>query len=383
MLSCQRDLFSLPAGMHYLNCAYMGPLPKATQAAGVAGVAAKAVPARITPPDFFAPGERLRTLMGQLVNAGPDRVALIPAVSYGVALIDHNIPLRAGQNVVIPDEEFPSNVYAWRDRCRRVGAELRLVPRPRDAQQPGLKWNQAVLEAIDAHTALVTLTAVHWTDGTLFDLERIGAKARAHDALFVVDGTQSVGALPFDFAALQPDALICAGYKWLLGPYQLGTMVCGDRLLELQPLEMSWINRRHSEDFSRLIDYQDDFQDGARRYDVGERSNPITLPMLNASLEQIAAWGVERIQAYCSELGRALDEALAGSPFIVAPPGERAGHLFGVRLPDPRGIPRALETLRAHEVYVSLRGTSLRVSPHLYNDAADIEALAAALRASL
>lgn len=383
MLSCQREMFSLPEELHYLNCAYMGPLSKATQAAGVSGVGVKAVPVTISSEDFFAPAETLRSLMGQLVNASPERVALITAVSYGVALLDHNLKLASAQNVVMPAEEFPSNVYSWMDRCRKTGAALRQVPRPMDTRHPGDRWTQALLDAIDADTALVTLTAVHWTDGTRFDLERIGKKAREAGALFVVDGTQSVGALPFDFESVQPDALLCTGYKWLLGPYGLGLMVFGDRLMELEPLEMNWINRHASEDFSQLINYQENFQSGARRYDFGERSNPITLPMLISSLQQVLDWGVENIQEYTVHLGETLDDALAGSPFMVAAKEDRVGHIFGIRLPDAGKIERVMEILQERGVHVSLRGTSVRVSPNIYNTPRDIQALADALKASI
>ncbi len=360
----------------------MGPLLKSSQEAGVAGVRAKANPAGILAEDFFAPAENLREQMGRLVHSGAERVGLIPAVSYGVAIVEKNAPLRAGQNVVVPAEEFPSNIYSWMRRCEQSGAELRLVPRPMDTQHPGVKWNDDLLAAIDRDTAVVTLTAVHWTDGTRFDLERIGARAREVGALFIVDGTQSVGALTFDFEAVQPDALICAGYKWLLGPYGLGFIVCGDRLMEGEPLEMNWINRRFSEDFSRLIDYQTEYQQGARRYDFGERSNPITLRMLDSSLTQILSWGVENIQAYCVNLAEILEEALAGSSYLVAPRAERTGHLFGVRLPNAEDIPKVMATLRERGISVSQRGTSVRVSPHLYNTPQDMQALADALIAA-
>lgn len=382
MLTNQAHLFSLPEGMHYLNCAYMSPLMKSVEAAGIEGVRAKRVPARITAGDFFAPGESLRLRMGQLVNAEPDRVALIPAVSYGVAIITHNVRLRQGQNVVTPGEEFPSNIYGWQHRCRRDGGELRIVPRPQDKQHAGHRWNDAIVDAIDGNTAIVSLTAVHWTDGTWFDLERIGARARQVGAAFIVDGTQSVGALPFDFKAVRPDALICAGYKWLLGPYGLGFIVMGDRFMEGTPIEMNWINREGSEDFSQLINYRDGYQPGARRYDVGERSNPILIPMLNAALRQLLDWGVASIQGYCAQLEAHLGEALAGTDFLLAPQAERASHLFGIRLPDPHGLPRVLQALQEREIYVSLRGTSVRVSPNVYNTPEDMHALVDALKAA-
>jgi selenocysteine lyase/cysteine desulfurase len=270
------------------------------------------------------------------------------------------------------------------DHCAREGAELRIVPRPTDAQKPGRAWNERILDAIDADTAVVTLTAVHWTDGTRFDLEPIGRRTREVGGLFVVDGTQSIGALPFDFAAVKPDLLVCAGYKWLLGPYQYGFAVVGERLIAGRPFEMNWINREHSEDFAHLVDYRTGYQPGARRFDAGEHSNFIMVPMLNESLRLIQEWGVENIQDYCAGLGRALSEALGETAgFTVNPPEERGAHLFGVRVPHPEVIPAILEQLSLRKVFVSQRGDSVRVSPNVYNTPGDMAALAEALHAAL
>jgi selenocysteine lyase/cysteine desulfurase len=380
IMQCQRHLFSLPASQHYLNCAYMSPLLKSVQDAGIAAVGLKASPADIGGAEFFEPVETLRDRFARLVNTSADRVACIPAASYGVAVAVHNTPLRAGQNVVIPAEEFPSNVYGWMSACDRSGAELRLVERP-DGPPSAAAWNARVLEAIDRNTASVTLTDVHYTDGTPFDLDAIGQRAREVGALFVVDGTQSVGALPFDFDRLQPDLLVCAGYKWMLGPYQYGLIAVGDRLLDGEPFEHNWINRKDSENFSNLSQYRREYQPGGRRFDTGERSNFILVAMLNEGLKQILTWGVTAIRDYCAVLSGDVEAALADSPYVMAPVAERSPHLFGIRVPDGERLPAILEDLRRREVYVSQRGTSLRVSPHVYNTPDDLGALVEALRA--
>ena len=381
-MRCQRHLFSLPASQHYLNCAYMSPLLKSVQEAGAAALTLKASPADITGTDFFEPVETLRESFATLINTSADRIACIPAASYGVAVAVHNTPLRAGQNVVIPAEDFPSNVYGWMAACDRSGAELRLVDRP-EAPPSASAWNTRVLEAIDRNTAAVTLTDVHWTDGTPFDMDAIGRRAREVDALFVIDGTQSVGALPFDFNRLQPDLLVCAGYKWLLGPYQYGLIAVGDRLLDGEPFEHNWVNRKDSENFSNLSQYRREYGTGARRFDTGERSNFILVAMLNEGLRQILNWGVTSIRDYCVGLSGDVRAALADSPYVMAPAKDRSPHLFGIRVPDAERLPALLEDLSRREVYVSQRGDSLRVSPHVYNTPDDLGALVEALRAAI
>jgi selenocysteine lyase/cysteine desulfurase len=382
MLSCQKDLFSLPPEMRYLNCANLSPLMKAVEAAGVEGIRRKAVP-RIQPADWFPDVEALRAALAQIIHATPDDIALVPSVSYGVSIATHHIRLKPGQNIVLPGEEFPSNVYGWAERCKRDGGTMRFVARPEPSQGVSREWSARVCEAIDQNTAVVSLTVVHWTDGTPFDLAAIGKRAREVGAWFIIDGTQSVGALPFDFAAVQPDLLVCAGYKWLLGPYQYGFVAVGPRMMEAEPLEMNWINREGSEDFTQLTRYRDGYRKGARRFDAGEHSNFILVPMLLAAVRQVLAWSVPEIQAYCETLTRGLAAELGEGPFEMAAPPDRYGHMFGVRVPPGMPLPKIVEALRAKNVYVSVRGSAVRVSPHVFNTPEDLHALAEALRGVL
>jgi selenocysteine lyase/cysteine desulfurase len=379
-LACQRDAFGLPEDLHYLNCAYMGPLPRVTEEAGVEGVRKKRVPITIHPEDFFATSDKVRRLFSELVGAGdPSRVAILPGVSYGVAIAARNLPVAAGQNVVMTHEQFPGNVHAWTRLARERGAEVRFAVPPAGAGR-GQAWNEALLGHIDSATAVVAVPHVHWTDGTRFDLVAIGRRCREVGAALVVDATQSVGALPFDVAEIQPDALIVAAYKWLLGPYAVGMGYFGPRFDDGTPLEETWIGREKSEDFQNLVNYRDGYQPGAVRYDVAERSNFALLPMVATSLELITAWGPARIQEYCRSLtATALDEA-AGLGFTVEDARWRGSHLFGLRMPPGLDLVALKGALERRKVVASLRGTALRLSPNVYNDASDIGALVDGLR---
>lgn len=382
-LVCQRDRFSIPSEVHYLNCAYMGPLPRVAQEAGVAGLARKAVPTGIAPRDFFEDAERARALFARVIRA-PDAsgVAITPAVSYGSAIVARNLAARPGGRIVMVGEQFPSNVYAWRSLASRAGLDLVVVDPP-DSRARGQAWNTAVLEAIGTDTVLVALPQVHWTDGTRFDLEAIGAAARRQGAAFVVDATQSAGAMPFDVGRIGADAVFCAGYKWLLGPYGIGFTWLGERFADAVPLEETWIGRGGSEDFQGLVQYRDDYQPGAARFDVGERSNFILLPMLVASLELITGWGPDAIQAYCRTLVAPAVEQAVALGFTAEDPAWRGAHLFGLRAPADTDLRALQAALAAHNVHVSLRGSAVRISPNVYNDAGDVEAFAGALRAAL
>lgn len=383
MLECRRQLFSIPEGEHYLNCAYMGPLSRRVQKAGIAGIARKANPGAIAARDFFEQSDVLRGLFARLINApDPARIAIQPAASYGIATIARNTHCASGQNIVIAGEQFPSNVYAWRRLCRRTGAELRTVPPPR-SERRGESWNAELLEAIDPGTAVVALPQVHWTDGTRFDLERIGKRAREHGAALVVDATQSIGAHPFDLRLIHADAVVCAGYKWLLGPYAIALTYIGQRYDDGEPLEETWIARADSENFQGLINYHDDYQPGAIRYDVGERSNFILVPMMIAALEQILEWRPDRIQEYCAALMRDVVAEASTLGFRVEHEPWRGAHLFGLRTPAHLDLAALQQSLQRQRVSASLRGSALRVSPNVYNDAGDAHALLEVLRASV
>ena len=190
------------------------------------------------------------------------------------------------------DEEYPSGIYAWRAAARRSGAEILTV-----AREPGQTWTDAVLAALDERVAIVSVPNVHWTDGALVDLSAIARRSRELGARLVIDGSQSVGAMPLDVEELQLDFVVVVGYKWLLGPFSVGYLYVAEEHRGGEPLEENWIVRAGSEDFARLVDYTDEYQPGARRFDVGQRTKFELMPMAIAALEQIVEWGVPRVAA--------------------------------------------------------------------------------------
>lgn len=382
MLSCQKAHFDLPDDLHYLNSGYMSPLARVVEEAGIAGMRRKRVPSEIASPDFFTESDALRERFAALVHSpDPQRVALVPSASYGLAAVARNVRIGRGQKAVVAQDQFPSNVYPWQRLAALHGGTVQAVGPPEAAPGRGQSWNERLLEAIDARTALVALPQVHWADGTWFDLEAIGQRAREVGAVFVVDGTQSVGAMPFDLGRIRPDALVCAGYKWLLGPYSLGLAWYGPRFDDGVPLEENWIARAGSEDFSGLVQYGADYQPGAIRYDVGERSNFILVPMLHAALGLLHGWGVANIQAYSRTLTDGVWTAVQALGFQVEDAAWRGHHLVGVRVPPPLSMERLRTALAARNVAVSVRGHAVRVSTHLYNDEADLAALLDAFQA--
>lgn len=369
----QRHLFLLPDDATYLNCAYMSPMLRSVDAAAMEGLAKKRYPALVTRDDYFNDAAAIRSLFADLIQGSADAVALIPSASYGIATVLRNISPKGRKKAITIKDEFPSGYLSIERWCRDAGVELQVIGPDADAPK-SRSWNKNILEAINRDTALVLLSSVHWMDGTLFDLQAIGERCREMGCSFVIDGTQSVGALPFDVRSIPCDALVCAGYKWLMGPYGMGLMWLHPSLHEGQPLEESWMNRSNAKDFANLTQYAMDYQPGAGRYNAGEHGNFLLLPMLRKALEQIIQWTPEAIQQHSQELANYLQQVLPGA---IA--SGMAGHLFGIQLhghDNPVGL---IEQLQHERISVSLRGNFLRISPHVYNNHADIDKLCSIL----
>lgn len=363
----QRALFDIPRERAYFDCAKMSPLLNAALAAGRHGLARKAHPWEIEAPDFFDESELVRGLFARLIGAEAGDVAIVPSVSYGLATALSNLSIAPGQTIVILAEDFPSTVFATRALAERSGARLVTVGRPEDGG-----WAEAILDAIGEETALVCCPHVHWVCGALLDVAAIGRRCHAVGAALVLDTTQSCGALPMDLAAVDPDWMVAASYKWLLGPYSLGFLYAAPRRQQGRPLEEGWVTRLGAEDFRRLIDYPAELDPSARRYDMGERSNFALLPVAGAAISQLLDWGVANLSETLGAYNRRLARRLTALGLDV--PGGRAPHYISARF--PRGLPDAIgERLAAAGVHVSLRGDRMRITAHLYNDEEDAERL--------
>ncbi len=377
MLDCQKQLFDLAPNVHYINGAYMSPITQKSHALGVAAVGRKRNPFTIAPADFFSDVDHLKQQFARLVNAAEwQRVAIIPSVSYGIATVAQNLHLRPGQNIVVAEAQFPSNVYAWRSMAKDKSLTIQTIAYPVELQRGrGKAWNARILEAITPDTGLVALAHVHWANGTRFDLAAIGARCREVGAALVIDGTQSVGALPFDVEAFGVDALICGGYKWLMGPYALGYAYYGSRFDHGKPLEETWMGRRNAQDFTSLVDYRDEYEPFSGRYDMGEKSSFIHVPMALEAIRQLLEWQPERIQAYCNALTEEAVTRWQQRGYWVEEAEWRAAHLFGIQLPKDIAAELLLKKLAEKRIFVSVRGEFVRISPNVYNDREDIAAL--------
>ena len=382
LLTSQRHHFSLPEEVSYLNCAYMSPLSNEVINIGQQGLIKKARPYQILPSEFFEPVDEVKHKFASLLDVrSHEHISVIPSVSYGFATVAKNLKVKPGQNLVITGEQFPSNVYCW----HRVSESESLTIKTIDSNpfDKGIDWSQQILDAIDADTALVSMGILHWANGTVFDIKAIREKTWSVGAKLVLDGTQAIGAMPFSVTSLQPDALICAAYKWLMGPYSLALAYFGPGFDDGIPLEENWINRLNSDDFRNQVSYQSQYRPHATRYDMGEKSNFISLPMLSKSISQVLEWKPERIQNYCRSICDAPLRRLHSLGFTTIDSDKRAAHLFALAVPDNFNSETVDQLLRESKVYVSFRGDSIRVSPHVYNTPNDLDKLVDCLKQGL
>ena len=377
MLADQRAQFEIDDEVAYLNTASLSPLLRSVRAAGEAALVQRGRPWTITADHWFSDVERLRSSIARLINGSPEGVALVPASSYGLSVAARNLHAGPGDRVLVLGQEFPSSYYTWRRFAARTGSDLVEVDR-----QPGQRWTDAVLAALDERTAVVVVPNVHWTNGAWVDLHAVKVRAGDVGAALVVDASQSLGAVPLDIESLRADFVVSVGYKWQLGAVGVSYLYVDERHRSGEPLEENWALRVGADDFAALVDYQDEYQPGARRFDMGQRPSFGLVPMAIAAIDHLLAWGVPDI---AEALGRVTDEiAERARPLGLTPPArdERGPHILGLELP-PDAMDRVAGALARNGVVVSVRGRSLRIAPHLHTSTADIDRLVDALRTAL
>ncbi len=380
-LKQQKHLFDLPEEVTYLNIASQSPSFKAIYEAGLEGLKQKNRPYLISTSDYFEPVIELKKQFAQLIEADDyNRIANIPSVSYGMATVANNIRLNPGDEILLMHEQFPSNYYIWKRLADKFDASIVTIVPPSSKENRAQHWNQSILNSITDKTAVVAMGNIHWSNGTLFDLKAIGTKAKQFNALFIIDGSQSVGALPFSVKDLQPDALICAGYKWLFGPYGCGYGYFGPYFDNGIPIEENWTNRLHSENFSGLTHYEPEYKPLANRYSVGESGNFIYVKMQNEALKQVLEWTPKAIQEYCKTISSEAVIELQDMGCKIEDSNYRTHHLFGIELPENLDIKILKSALQRDNIHISFRGRYIRISCHLFNTKEDFQKLVTCLK---
>ncbi|WP_179346547.1 aminotransferase class V-fold PLP-dependent enzyme [Winogradskyella ursingii] len=375
-----KNQFNFPEDVVYLNTASFSPAFTSVETAGVKAVKAKSRPDFISASNLFEPVKELKTLFAEIIDCDNyNRVVTIPSVSYGLATVANNIELKQDDEILIIDEQFPSNVYIWKRLANQYNAKIITVKEPENKSD----WNRHILDAISDRTALVAMGHIHWANGILFDLKKIREKTKQHNSLLIIDGSQSIGALPFSIKDIEPDALICAGYKWLFGPYGCAYAYYGAYFDNGQPIEENWANRLESQDFSKLTDYQSEYQPLAGRYAMGQSGSFIYVQMQIAALKEISRINPQELQDYCHDISADALVKLSKLGFHSDAPKDRAKHMFGIKIPENLNLEKLKQNLKDANIHVSFRGRYIRISCHVFNTKLHFERLVEAISKSL
>lgn len=380
MISDARADFEIPRNICYLNACYMTPQPRAVLDAAIQGATRRSQPWNISPPDFFNNVESLRSAFARQVGCSPDNIAIVPSAGYGVSTAAANLPTNSGDVILALDNQFPSNYYAWRRQALSTGAEFHVVKKG-----AGQSWAAALLDTIDLlgdQIKIATLEGHHWATADSIDIETVIPALRDVGAKVVLDLTQSIGAFPVDISRLAPDFMATAGYKWQFCPYGVAFLYVDERYFDGVPIEEAWMGRDGAEDFSRLADFTDSYQPGARRFDAGEKSSFSNIAGALTALQMLDEWGIDNICATLARTNCRVAEILNQHGLETVAADTRAPHFQGARLPatDPRKLAASLVD---NGVYASVRGDHLRIAPHLYTDDEDLARLDDALKTGL
>lgn len=364
-----RTEFALEEDSVWLNTAHQGRLPRSAAAALAEAVEWKLHPAELTASErFSAVPARLRRALARLLGAREEDVVLANSASYGLHLIARGLPLEAGDEVVVAANDFPSDILPWLP-LRERGVVVRSVEPAGEVLTP-----TEVEAALDERTRVVCLTWVHSFSGQVIDLEGIGRACRRHGAWFVLNGSQAVGVRPVRVEDFPVDALVSVGFKWLCGPYGTGLCWLHPELQDaLRPTKLYWLSALTSEDLAApALDLEAITPRRTGRFDIFGTANFFNYVPFTAAVELILELGVEAVERHVDGLVKRLLAGVDRSRFRVVSSDDVRSSLV-VLEPLRESVEAVFERLRAAGVHVARRRGRIRVSPHLYNTAPEID----------
>ncbi len=367
-----RQEFSDFSPLVYLDCACQGAFPKVTAERVHHAVELKSQPQRLKAPEYFGLPDRVRAGIARLVGADESEIAITTSATQGIGVVAAGLNLGPGDEVVVRVANFPSNLFTWL-HLERKGVTVKVV---RSSSEEASV--EEVAAQMTPRTRVLALDWVSYSTGYRIDLAAFGSLIHERGGIFVVDGTQGVGANELNLHALPVDVMACAAYKWILGPYGTGFAYIAKNLLNKLDLPViNWHSVVGAHEFDSLPKENFRLIPEARVFDSGETGNFINLHGLEASLEYVAEVTPAAVHSYCRRLLRRAEEGLRALGFVVsaaALPGHESTILC-FRAANSAATAALHQKLTANHVVVSLRHGMIRVSPYLYNDEADIDRL--------
>lgn len=372
-LDSYRELFPVTAERVYFNHASLGTLSTRVVSTVAERLAEHSRHGSDATPIWKATQQRTREKMARFLGADPPELAVVKNTPDALGIVATGLDWRPGDRVVISDLEFPANAFPWLNLARR-GVETVIV-----RSEGGRVPTEAVIEAIDERTRLVSLSWVEFSTGYRNDLRTLGRVCHQRGALLAVDAIQGMGALRFDVRELEVDFLGTSSHKWLLGPTGVGWFYCRRDLIEQLEVAVAGQSSYRREASGSFLDYDLPFWPDARRFEPG-LSNLLGLAGVEATLDLLMEVGIDRVEAQVKRITDALAEGLVERGYGLAAPRE-GGQWSGIVsfTSDRYTSEELVHRLESAGVSLSLREGLVRLSPHFYNNDEDVERFFAAL----
>jgi cysteine desulfurase/selenocysteine lyase len=361
----------------YLDAAGQGPLPRTAIRAAQQALEWKKFPHRVPQGTYTELPNRVRALAARLIGGQPEEIAITPGASSGLAAVATGLDWKPGDEVLIAQGEFPAQFTTFLPLAAAGKLVVKIV-------KPAGRFLAAsdFIAQIGPRTRLISASLVRYDNGARLDAAQVARACHDAGALLLLDAAQCAGAMPMDVAALGADFVTASGYKWLLGPYGTGFFWARAKLIEQMAVgPFYWQALEDEASFDMLSEGEFHLAAGARRWDAPETASPFNLAALEASLEFLLGAGVDTVWQHNRGLIAAMIERLPRDSCVLASPADpdERGPFACVRARHPEKTPAIFERLRQAGIFVTMRQNTLRISPHLYNSALDIDRLLAVL----
>ncbi|HEY5884837.1 MAG TPA: aminotransferase class V-fold PLP-dependent enzyme [Pyrinomonadaceae bacterium] len=368
-----RALFPVTARFNYLNHAAVSAPPSPTINAIQLYLADVSENGSINFKDWLATKERTRRLLAGLLGARPEQVAFMRNTSDGLSTVANGLKWHPGNNLVTFRNEFPSNIYPWLRLRDAFNVEVRMCE-----ERGGRVDLDELISLIDDQTRVVAISHVQYASGFRADLQRLGRAARARDALLVVDVIQSLGVVPVNVDDDLVDVAAGACHKWLLTPEGVGYLYLSDRArTRIQPTLVGWVSVPNPDDYNN---FEQGWNSGTLAWETGTGATGL-IHGLEENLKLLTQVGIGNIKAYLDELTDHLCDRLQDSSYEIVSSrrAEEKSQTVCIRSRSGFTPMHLYSHLKKQNIITAPRGDRLRISPHFYNTAGEIDHLIDAL----